>query len=59
MKIKNITPGARGVHSIKGPVMIEPGAEVDVELSEAEEAVSRATGWFEFEAAPTPPKKKG
>jgi hypothetical protein len=48
MKITNISQGPRGVNTPSGPVLIEPGQEVDVELSAAEAKVSKATGWFDM-----------
>ena len=51
MKITNTQKGARGVNTKDGPVLIEPGETADVELSEAEAKIAKATGWFEFGAA--------
>jgi len=48
MKITNLTDGPRGVNATSGSVLIEPGASVDVDLSDAELKVAKATGWFEF-----------
>lgn len=47
MKITNIEKGPRGVNTVNGPVLIEPGQTVDVELSDVELKVAKATGWFE------------
>lgn len=48
MKITNISQGPRGVNTVSGPVLIEPGQEVEVELSAAEAKVAKATGWFDM-----------
>lgn len=52
MQIFNKSEGPRGVNTTSGPVLIEPKQSVEVELSEAEEKVSKATGWFDFEGEP-------
>jgi len=49
MKATNISKGPRGLHSIVGPVLVEPGETVEVEISEVELKVSKGTGWFEFD----------
>ena len=51
MKITNTQQGARGVNTKEGPVLIEPGHTVDLDLSEAEAKIAKGTGWFEFGAA--------
>lgn len=48
MRITNTQVGPRGLNAISGPVMLDPGQSIDVELSEAETKIARATGWFEF-----------
>lgn len=48
MQITNTQPGPRGVNTTNGPLLIEPGATVDVELAKGEIEHARATGWFEF-----------
>jgi hypothetical protein len=48
MRITNTQVGPRGLNAISGPVMIDPGQSVEVEMSEAEAAIAEATGWFEF-----------
>lgn len=48
MKITNTSQGARGVNTKEGPVLIEPGQTVDVDLVDAERKVADATGWFDF-----------
>lgn len=51
MKVTNISKGPRGINTKEGPVLIEPGQTVEVELSEAELNVSKATGWFDISGA--------
>lgn len=51
MKVTNIEKGARGINAVGGPVLIEPGETVDVEVSDTELAVAETTGWFSFEGA--------
>lgn len=48
MKVTNISQGPSGLNTKNGPVLIEPGETVDVELAEAELKVSKATGWFDI-----------
>lgn len=62
MKITNTSQGPRGVNTVEGPVLLEPGQSVDVELSEAEAKVARSTGWFKFGGKaeePAAEQKKG
>lgn len=62
MKITNISQGPRGVNTESGPVLLDPGQELDVELSAAEAKVAKGTGWFEFgegAEAEEPPKPVG
>lgn len=56
MKITNTQDGARGLNTKTGPVLVEPGATVDVEMEAAELKVSKETGWFEFGAKATEDK---
>ncbi|UXT40935.1 hypothetical protein FY137_06895 [Agrobacterium tumefaciens] len=49
MKVTNISKGPRGLNSTKGPVLVEPGESVEIEINEAELEVSNGTGWFKFE----------
>lgn len=51
MKITNTQAGPRGLNTKEGPVLVEPGQTVDVEVDAAELAVAKNTGWFEFGAA--------
>lgn len=52
MQITNTQQGPRGVNTVNGPVLIEPGQTVEVELAKGEIEHVRATGWFEFGKAP-------
>ncbi|PDT55042.1 MULTISPECIES: hypothetical protein [Sinorhizobium] len=58
MKVKNISPGPRGLNSKAGPVLVEPGQVVNVEMSDAELKVSKETGWFEFGAKTSTDEEK-
>lgn len=49
LTIKNTQAGPRGINTVGGPVLIEPGQTADVEVSAAELKVAKATGWFVFE----------
>lgn len=50
MQVTNTQKGARGINTLSGAVLIGPGESVaDIELTEAELAVAKATGWFEFD----------
>ncbi|CAN7169595.1 hypothetical protein [Brevundimonas sp. LjRoot202] len=46
MKFTNRTAGPKGVHTKKGLVYIEAGKSADLDVSEAEAAAAKATGWF-------------
>lgn len=46
MKVTNTQAGPRGVNTIKGPVLVEPGDTADVEILEREKDHLEATGWF-------------
>lgn len=48
MKVTNISKGPRGLNAKDGPVLVEVGQTVDVDMAEAEYKVSKGTGWFEF-----------
>jgi len=48
MKITNTQHGPRGLNALGGPVLVEPGQTVDVDLSAAEKKVAKETGWFTF-----------
>ncbi|KNY36091.1 hypothetical protein [Agrobacterium sp. SUL3] len=49
MKATNISKGPRGLNSTNGPILVEPGESVEIDLNEVELKVSKGTGWFEFE----------
>jgi hypothetical protein len=49
MKITNTSKGPRGLNTKAGQVLLNPGQTVDdVELSDAEAKIAKATGWFDF-----------
>jgi len=57
MKITNTQKGPRGLNTVGGPVLIEPGQSIEVELSGAEHQIAAGTGWFDMPeptAAPEP-----
>lgn len=58
MKVTNISKGPRGFNSTTGPVLVEVGATVEAEVTEAEYKVSKATGWFELDGKPVQDEKK-
>jgi hypothetical protein len=45
-RFTNYTQGPKGLHTEAGLVYVEAGQTVDVEVSEAEAASAKATGWF-------------
>lgn len=49
IKVTNIAPGPRGLHTKDGPVMLAPGQTGDVDMVDAEIASAKGTGWFVFE----------
>ncbi|MBD9519293.1 hypothetical protein IB262_05215 [Ensifer sp. ENS02] len=57
MKVTNIAKGARGLNAKEGPVLVEPGQSVEVDMLDEEVKVSKATGWFEFGAKAAEDKK--
>lgn len=61
MQIFNKCDGPRGVNTTTGPVLIDPGQSADVELSEAELKIAKATGWFKIGGKAEEPaeQKKG
>lgn len=48
MKVTNNQAGPRGINTTSGPVLVEPGQTVDVDVSATELKVAKATGWFSF-----------
>jgi hypothetical protein len=55
---KNITDGPKGVNGIDGLVMIVAGTAEAVDVSDAELASAKSTGWFEIEGG-TPAAEPG
>ncbi|RVL09924.1 hypothetical protein [Sinorhizobium meliloti] len=49
MKITNTQPGPRGINTVNGPVLVEPGQTVEVEIFAREKAHIKASRWFEVE----------
>ena len=49
MKITNTQPGPRGINTVNGPVLVEPGQTVEVEIFALEKAHIKASKWFEVE----------
>jgi hypothetical protein len=50
MKIKNVSPGPRGLNAKDGHIVVlQAGEEADVDLSDAEVKSAKAGGQFEFE----------
>ncbi|RVJ66629.1 hypothetical protein CN167_32530 [Sinorhizobium medicae] len=49
MKITNTQPGPRGINTVNGPVLVEPGQTVEVEIFAREKAHIKASKWFEIE----------
>ncbi|MBI5111856.1 MAG: hypothetical protein HZA68_07775 [Rhodovulum sp.] len=47
-RITNTQAGPRGVNAASGPIILHPGETAELDLSDAEQAVARRTGWFEF-----------
>lgn len=54
MKITNTQTGPRGVNSLTGSVIVEPGQTVDIDVSDAELKVAKATGWFKIDGTAAP-----
>jgi hypothetical protein len=48
MKITNTQNDSRTVNTMYGPLVVEPGQSVHVEISGAELEVIRNAGWFEI-----------
>lgn len=49
MKITNTQPGPRGINTVSGPVLVEPGETVDVKVFSREREHIEAAGWFTVE----------
>lgn len=54
MKITNISPGPRGIHTLAGSVILNPGQTIEADLSEVEHEGSKETGWFSFDGKADP-----
>jgi len=59
VKVTNNQAGPRGLNTVSGPVLVEPGRTVDADLSKAELKVAQATGWFSFDGAADDPQGDG
>ncbi|MBO0141500.1 hypothetical protein JZX87_10030 [Agrobacterium sp. Ap1] len=46
MKITNTQSGPRGVNTVNGPVLVEPGATVEAKVFSREREHIEAAGWF-------------
>lgn len=58
MKVTNVSAGPRGLNTKTGQVLVEPGQTIDnVELTDAEFGVAKASGWFDFDGQPFDPDK--
>jgi hypothetical protein len=53
MKITNTQPGPRGVNTVNGPVLVEPGETVEVDIFEREKEHLEAAAWFKVEGSYT------
>jgi hypothetical protein len=51
LKLKNTQPGPRGVNAVSGPVLVDPGQTVEVEVYGREKEHIEATGWFEIKGS--------
>lgn len=49
MKVTNTSTGPRGLNTVEGTILLEPGEAREVELSEAEAKIAKGTGWFTFD----------
>lgn len=54
MKLTNTQAGPRGVNAVTGPVLVEPGQTVDVEVFAREKQHLEASGWFDIKGSYTP-----
>ncbi|KQV83245.1 hypothetical protein [Rhizobium sp. Root1220] len=53
MKFTNTQPGPRGLNAISGPVLVDPGQAVEVEVYAREQQHIEAAGWFNVEGSYT------
>lgn len=49
MKVTNAQKGPRGINTVNGPVLIEPGETVEVDIFAREQAHIEASQWFEID----------
>nr|WP_234804694.1 hypothetical protein [Sinorhizobium americanum] len=49
MKVTNTQAGPRGINTVNGPVLIEPGETVEVEVFDREKAHMEASKWFDVD----------
>jgi hypothetical protein len=49
MKVTNNQAGPRGINTVNGPVLIEPGETVEIEVFAREKAHIEASKWFEID----------
>ncbi|MGO7044384.1 hypothetical protein ACCT07_02940 [Rhizobium johnstonii] len=49
MKFTNTRPGPRGINTINGPVLVDPGQTVEAEVYAREQQHIEAAGWFTVE----------
>lgn len=49
MKVTNICAGPRGINTVSGAVLLDPGQTLDLDVSAAELKVSKGTGWFDID----------
>ena len=51
LTITNTQKGPRGVNTVAGPALVEPGETVELKVYEREKEHLRASGWFEFKGS--------
>ena len=49
MKITNTQPGPRGINTVAGPVLVDPGQTVSADVYRRERQHIEAAGWFKVE----------
>ena len=49
MKITNTQPGPRGVNTVKGPSLVDPGQTIEADVFERGKSHIEAAGWFAVE----------
>lgn len=48
MKITNTQPGPRGINTVNGPMLVEPGQTVEADVFVREQKHIEASGWFDI-----------